>query len=63
MNSIPKTHVEKPRVVDKVWTGECGSLNVTGPHILIGSGTIRRCGFVDVGMALLEEVCHCRGGL
>ena len=25
-----------------------------------GSGTIRRYGFVGVGMALLEEVCQCR---
>ena len=23
-----------------------------------GSGTIRRCGFVGVGVALLKEVCH-----
>ena len=28
------------------------------PHNLIGSGTTRRCGFVAVNMALLEEVCH-----
>jgi hypothetical protein len=27
-----------------------------------GSGTVRRCGFVRVGMILLEEVCHCGGG-
>jgi hypothetical protein len=26
-----------------------------------GSGTIRRYGFVGVGMTLLEEVYHCRG--
>ena len=32
----------------------CGSLNMLGP----GSGT-RRCGFVGVDVALLEEVCHC----
>jgi len=24
-----------------------------------GNGTIRRCGLVGVGVALLEEVCHC----
>jgi hypothetical protein len=23
------------------------------------SGTIRRCGLVGVGVALLEEACHC----
>ena len=28
-----------------------------------GSGTIRRYGLVGVGVALLEEVCHCRSGL
>ena len=45
-------------VFDKV----CDSLNVIGPYKLIGSGITRRCGFVGVGMALLEEVCHCRVG-
>ena len=33
-------------------------LNVLGP----GNATIRRCGHVGVGMALLEEMCHCGGG-
>jgi hypothetical protein len=28
-----------------------------------GSGTVRRCGFVGVGVALLEEVCHREGEL
>jgi hypothetical protein len=28
-----------------------------------GSGAIRRYGHVRVGVYLLEEVCHCRGGL
>ena len=45
-----------------VFTG-CGSLNVIGPHNLIRSGPIRRCGLIGVGMVLLEEVCHCGGGL
>jgi hypothetical protein len=27
-----------------------------------GSGTIRRCALVGVGVALLEEECHCGGG-
>ena len=40
----------------------CGSWNAIGPPNLTGSGTIRRCGFVGVGVALLEEVCHCGGG-
>ena len=26
-----------------------------------GSGTIKRCSFVEVGMALLEVMCHCGG--
>jgi hypothetical protein len=29
----------------------------------IGSSTIRRCGHVGIGVALMEEVCHCGGGL
>ena len=37
---------------------ECGSLNMLGP----GSGTIRRCHLLGVGVAFLEEVCHCWGG-
>jgi hypothetical protein len=28
-----------------------------------GSGTIKNCGLVGVGVALLEEVCHCGHGL
>ena len=28
----------------------------------LGSGTIRRCGLVEVGVALLEEVCRFVGG-
>jgi hypothetical protein len=32
--------------------GRCGGLNMLGP----GSGTIRRCGLVRIGVALLEEV-------
>lgn len=37
---------------------ECSSLNVIIPHKSIGIDSIRRCGFVEVGMAFLEEVCH-----
>ena len=40
----------------KLWS--CGDLNMLGP----GHGTIRRYGLVGVGVALLEEVCHCRDG-
>jgi hypothetical protein len=35
-----------------------GGLNVLG----LGSSTIRRCGLVRGGVALLEEVCHCGDG-
>ena len=35
----------------------CGGLDKNGPHRAIGSGTIRRCGLVEVGVALLEKVC------
>ena len=38
---------------------ECGRLNMLDP----GNGTIRRCGLVEVGVTLLEEVCHLGGGL
>jgi hypothetical protein len=37
----------------------CDGLNVLGS----GSGTIRRCGLVGVGLTMLEEVCHFVGGL
>ena len=40
-------------------TEECGDLYMPDT----GSGTIKRCGVVGVGVALLEEVCHCGGGL
>ena len=29
----------------------------------MGSSIIRRCDLVRIGTALLEEVCHCGGGL
>ena len=37
----------------------CGGLNMLGP----GSGIIRKCGLVGVGVALLEDVCHYGGRL
>jgi hypothetical protein len=27
------------------------------------SGAVRRCGLVGIGVALLEVLCHCVGGL
>lgn len=39
------------------------SLNVIGPPKIMGSVTIRRCGFPRIGRATLEEMCHCRSGL
>jgi hypothetical protein len=41
----------------------CGGSNKNGFHRLIGSGTIRRCGLVGVGVALLKKVCHWRWAL
>ena len=43
--------------------GLCGSLSIIGPHKLMGSGIIRRYGCVGLGVALLEEMCHCGGEL
>ena len=37
----------------------CGGLNMLDP----GIGTIRRCNVTGVGVALLEEECHCGCGL
>ena len=36
----------------------CGGLNNKGPHRPMGSSTIRRCGLVGEGVALLDGVCH-----
>ena len=35
----------------------CG-LKENGPYRLLGSGTIRRCALVEVGVALLEDMYH-----
>ena len=37
---------------------ESGGLNKNGPNKPIGSDTIRRCGLVEVLVALLEKVYH-----
>jgi hypothetical protein len=48
---------------------QCGGVNRNSPIDSrlnawpIKNGTIKRCGFVKVGVTLLEEVCHCRSGL
>jgi len=39
--------------------GSCGGLTMLGT----GSSTIRKYSLVGVGVALLEEVCHCGSGL
>ena len=53
----------RPKKLAKKITTEkyihCGSLNVIGPQ----NSTIGICGFVGVGIALLEKVCHCWGRL
>ena len=53
-----------------IYFGFCGALNRFGLQRLmclsawpIGNDTIRRYDLVGVGVPLLEEVCHCRGGL
>jgi hypothetical protein len=38
--------------------GACDGLYILGP----GSGTIRRCGLVAIGVTWLEWVCHCGCG-
>ena len=40
--------------------GKCDSCKQWPPK---GSGTIRRCVFVEVGVPILEEVCQCGSGL
>lgn len=49
------TSFQSANVVKKL----CGGLNMRVP----GSGNIRRYGLVAAGVVLLEEMCHCRGGL
>ena len=46
------------------------SLSRVGPHRFMclnvwpmGRGIIGSCGLVGVGVAFLEEVCHCAGSL
>ena len=41
----------------------CVGLNKNGPQRPIGSGTIRRCGFVRVGVALWGECVTVGGAL
>ena len=40
----------------------CGSLNVIGPHNLMGA-LLGGVALLFVSVALLEEVCHCGGKL
>ena len=44
------------------YIGPCGVLNENGPDQSIKSGPIGRCGFVKVGVALLEWVWLCWSG-
>lgn len=44
----------------QVRDADCCGLNKVGP---IGSGTARKYGLVGVGVTLLEELCHCGGGV
>lgn len=38
--------------------GKCGGLNKNSHHGFIGSGTLRRCSLVGVGVFLSEELGH-----
>lgn len=38
--------------------GICGTWSVAGPYKLIENGAIRSCGLAEIGVVLLEEVCH-----
>ena len=42
---------------------ECDIFNVIGTHKFIESGTIRKCNFVEIGIALFEEEYHYGDGL
>jgi hypothetical protein len=59
MHAHAHTHIHTHTQTHTHSHTQCVGLNMLGP----GSGTIRRCGLVRVGVALLEEVCHCGGGL
>ena len=49
----------RSRVSGSLTETSFGGLKENGPK---GSGTIKMCSLVAVG-AVLEEVCHCGGGL
>jgi hypothetical protein len=57
--TLPGTIIFKPPHPYGNQGVECGGLNIPGSE----SSIIRVCGLVRVGMTLLEEVCHCGGGL
>ena len=58
---VPKTQSLAVEWARTVCTGgqRWGGFNMHGP----GSGTVRVCSLVGVGVALLKEVCHCGGEL
>ena len=54
MEIPPERMRQKKRIGGrKIDIGPCGGLNKNGP---IGYGTIKRCGLVGVGVALMEKV-------
>ena len=57
------TSQAKPNLPLFLVTTNYGSLNVIGPHMLIGSGIIRRCALLGRYGLLGGEACHCGGGL
>ena len=66
LKALVKSIIQKTLLERSSSASACGGLNKYGPHWLMylnaessGSATIRRCGLVGVGMALLQKVCHC----
>jgi hypothetical protein len=54
---LSRPHAYAPQANQGLWVENCG-LNKNGSYRPIGRGVTRRCGFVGVGLAFLEEVYH-----
>lgn len=49
--------------MNKMVQEKYSSLNVIGPHKLIKSGIISKCGLIEVCVVLLKDMCYCVGRL
>jgi hypothetical protein len=61
---LQNCHTPHAHIVKGVSRGQslhtsCGGLKENGRHRLIGNDTIRGDGPIEVGLALLEEMCLC----